>query len=171
MTAAAHTVMESPVGSIRLVATHTALQGLYWPEHRGAPPMPPPAEGPHPVLDLAVAQLREYFRGRRRIFSVPLDPQGTTFQREVWRQLSSIAFGQHETYTSVAAAIGRPAAVRAVASANARNPLSIIVPCHRVIGRDGTLRGYAGGLDAKRWLLEHERTHAPLSTVEASCSR
>ncbi|MCA8974064.1 MAG: methylated-DNA--[protein]-cysteine S-methyltransferase [Planctomycetes bacterium] len=103
-------------------------------------------------------QLAEYFAGRRREFELPLAPRGTPFQLEVWAALRTIPFGSTCSYADIAARIGRPNAVRAVGAANGRNPIAIIVPCHRVIGRDGSLTGYAGGLDRKRRLLQHERT-------------
>ncbi len=152
----AHALLPSPLGPVHLIATNSALRGIYWPSHHGSPPREPCIDAPHPILDAAARQLREYFAGQRRTFTIALDPLGTEFQHVVWDALARIPFGEHRTYSSLAAVIGRPRAVRAVASANARNPLSIIVPCHRVIGIDGGLRGYAGGLEAKRWLLDHE---------------
>ncbi|MDA3028526.1 MAG: methylated-DNA--[protein]-cysteine S-methyltransferase, partial [Actinomycetota bacterium] len=109
-----------------------------------------------PILDQAMTELREYFAGDRTQFTLPLDPAGTEFQKTVWSSLSRIPSGSTSSYAEQAAAIGRPSAVRAVASANGRNPLAVIVPCHRVIGADGSLTGFAWGLDAKQWLLRHE---------------
>lgn len=114
-----------------------------------------------PVLALAAAQLAEYFDGARRDFDVPLAPRGTGFQRLVWRELAKIPYGETRSYGELARALGRPAASRAVGAANGRNPISILVPCHRVIAGSGALTGYAGGLAAKRWLLEHEARWAP----------
>ena len=111
------------------------------------------------MLARAAAQLREYFAGERTMFDLPLAPDGTGFQRIVWEALERIPYGVTRTYGELAAAIGRPAASRAVGSANSRNPISIIVPCHRVIGANGTLTGYAGGMRAKQWLLDHEQRH------------
>ncbi|HEY5933464.1 MAG TPA: methylated-DNA--[protein]-cysteine S-methyltransferase [Kofleriaceae bacterium] len=108
------------------------------------------------VLALAAAQLVEYFAGERREFALPIAPRGTGFQERVWNALVAIGYGETRTYGELARAIGRPAASRAVGTANAKNPLSIIVPCHRVIAASGELTGYAGGLPAKRWLLDHE---------------
>lgn len=102
-------------------------------------------------------QIGEYFAGTRREFDLPLDPAGTDFQKKAWRQLTTIPFGTTISYAEQAAALGSPRAVRAVASANARNPIAIVVPCHRVIGKDGSLTGYSGGLDRKRALLDLER--------------
>lgn len=108
-------------------------------------------------VDACVAQLAEYFEGRRRDFTVPLQPRGTAFQRRVWGALTSIPFGSTVTYTDIAAMLGLGKSVRAVGHANGRNRIAIVVPCHRVIGRDGTLKGYADGLWRKEWLLRHEK--------------
>lgn len=108
-------------------------------------------------------QLAEYFAGNRQAFDLKLAPQGTPFQRAVWRALGEIPFGTTCCYADIARRIGRPTAVRAVGAANGRNPVAIVVPCHRVIGRDGSLTGYAGGLDRKRWLLEHEGVALPFT--------
>jgi methylated-DNA-[protein]-cysteine S-methyltransferase len=134
-----------------------ALLGLYFadaPHARRAVPQGA-REDPSAFADL-VDQLEEYFEGSRTRFDLVLDPRGTDFQREVWRALLAIPYGETRTYTAIARSIGRPAAVRAVGAANARNPLSIVVPCHRVVGADGTLTGYAGGLANKRHLLAVE---------------
>ncbi len=105
-------------------------------------------------------QLGEYFAGERRVFDLPLGPDGTGFQRLVWRALGTIPFGETRAYGTIAHAIGRPSASRAVGAANGKNPISIIVPCHRVIGASGALTGYAGGVAAKEWLLGHERRYS-----------
>jgi methylated-DNA-[protein]-cysteine S-methyltransferase len=120
------------------------------------------------VLALAAAQLAEYFAGARRDFSVPLAPRGTGFQRLVWAELVKIPFGETRSYGELARALDRPSASRAVGAANGRNPLSILVPCHRVIAGSGALTGYAGGLDAKRWLLEHEARQLPLTLARSA---
>jgi methylated-DNA-[protein]-cysteine S-methyltransferase len=112
--------------------------------------------GGDPVLARGVTQLREYFAGARDSFDLPLAPNGTDFQRRAWAALREIPFGETRSYGEQARAIHRPTAVRAIGAANSRNPLGIIVPCHRVIGSDGKLTGYAGGLPAKQWLLDHE---------------
>ncbi len=113
-------------------------------------------EAPSPLLDKAARQLDEYFAGYRRTFDIPLSFAGTEFQKTVWRALLAIPFGATVSYGELARRIGQPKAVRAVANANGANPLSIFVPCHRVIGSDRSLTGYGGGLAAKRWLLELE---------------
>ncbi len=108
-------------------------------------------------------QLEEYFQGRRREFELDLAPRGTPFQQSVWRALCDVPFGATTSYSEIAETIGRPTAVRAVGAANGKNPIAIVVPCHRIIGRDGSLTGYAGGLERKRRLLEHEGVGLPLS--------
>ncbi len=149
--------LDSPIGRLHLWARGDALVGVYFLEHKGAP-TPTGAEQPeHPVLAAACRQLVEYFAGERRVFDLPVYATGTSFQHAVWRALTEIPFGTTSTYAALARAIGKPAAVRAVGAANGRNPLSIIVPCHRVIGSSGTLTGYAGGVPTKHWLLDHER--------------
>jgi len=116
-----------------------------------------PEEPAHPWLKLAGAELQRYFCGDLRRFTVALDPQGTPFQRQVWQALPGIGYGRLSTYGQLAQQLGRPAAARAVGAAVGRNPLGIIVPCHRVVGQDGTLTGYAGGLHRKQVLLQLER--------------
>jgi methylated-DNA-[protein]-cysteine S-methyltransferase len=145
--------LESPVGTLTLVAGDGGLRALVFDGERwpaGARP------GKSPVLTRAVEQLEEYFEGRRRVFELPLELVGTRFQREVWQSLASIPYGTTVSYGEQARRLGRPRAARAVGAANARNPISIVLPCHRVVGSDGRLTGYGGGLDVKRALLEHE---------------
>lgn len=110
----------------------------------------------HPILDQALIEFQQYFGGGRQRFSVPMDQSGTEFQALVWSKLIEIEFGETRSYGQIAAAINMPTASRAVGLANGQNPLAIIVPCHRVVGANGKLTGYAGGLDRKRWLLDHE---------------
>lgn len=152
--------LRSPVGELTLFATDEALVQIDFPERhnhtRGTPAPEAAAVREHAVLDHAARELTEYFQGRRRVFETPLQAAGTAFQQEVWMALREIPFGASRSYADIARAIGRPKAMRAVGLANGSNPLAIIVPCHRVIGRDGSLTGYGGGLEAKRWLLEHE---------------
>ena len=147
----------SPVGELLIANEDDALIGLWLAGQRG---IPTPADDwrPHArSFDRARRQLDEYFAGRRRTFELALAPRGTDFQRAVWRQLVAIPFGVTKTYGELARALGCPTAARAVGAANGQNPISIVVPCHRVIGKDGALRGYAGGEPRKRWLLDHER--------------
>jgi len=142
----------SPIGIIEILGNELGLRAVDF-VRRG----PRGGSRPDPVLRPAVTQLDEYFRGERKRFSLALDLVGTEFQKKAWEQLASIPYGETATYAEVAAAIGRPKAVRAVGQANHRNPVSIIIPCHRVIGSDGRLVGYGGGLWRKQWLLAHER--------------
>ncbi|MDC0716834.1 methylated-DNA--[protein]-cysteine S-methyltransferase [Nannocystis bainbridge] len=148
--------LSSPLGPLRLVASDLALVGIYFPDHHPTPAHAGEEAARHPVLDVAARELDEYFAGRRRGFTMVLDPRGTAFQRAVWQALADIGFGEQRTYADLARAIGNPRAVRAVGAANGRNPLSIVLPCHRVVGTGGALTGYAGGLAAKQWLLAHE---------------
>lgn len=143
----------SPVGSLLLTSNGRALTSLCLPGYD----LPESAEEREdPVLREAKQQLDDYFAGKRRHFDLKLAPHGTEFQTSVWRELSRIPFGTTISYADLARRIGQPKACRAVGAANGRNPIAIIVPCHRVIGADGTLTGYGGGLDCKRWLLKHE---------------
>lgn len=153
------TSVESPVGKLRLFATDAGLRAVLWPRQnheqwRGK--AEPVERANHPVLLRAVKQLEEYFTNCRRVFDVPLDPVGTPFQLQAWLQLRDIPYGATRTYGEQAAAMGRPTASRAVGAANGRNPLSIFVPCHRVIGANGSLTGFAGGIEIKRFLLALE---------------
>lgn len=154
----AYDVVESPVGRLLLTGDSRALTGLYMmdgDEHpmRAAPGWVRRQED----FTSAAAQLREYFAGERAEFDLPLAPCGTAFQLAVWEELARIPYGKTTSYGEVALALGKSLiAARAVGLANGRNPISIIVPCHRVIGADGSLTGYGGGLDRKEWLLRHE---------------
>ena len=150
-------IVSSPVGPLCLFARGDQLCGLYSPE-QGPPSAAPESDAP--VLVEAARQLAEYFAGDRRTFDLPLGPEGTGFQHLVWRALTTIPFGETRTYGQQAQLIKRPSASRAVGAANGKNPIGIIVPCHRVIGANGTLTGYAGGLAMKQWLLEHERRYS-----------
>jgi methylated-DNA-[protein]-cysteine S-methyltransferase len=149
-------VIESPLGAIQLTAQNGALVAVTLLGESGTSSTTAPGAALS-LLERAAAQLAEYFAGIRIAFDVPLAPQGTVFQRSVWAQLAAIPHGETRSYRDIARAVGNPAACRAVGAANAKNPIAIIVPCHRVIGASGTLTGYAGGLLAKQWLLEHEQ--------------
>ena len=154
-----HTLLDSPVGPLTLVARGDALAGLYMVDHKHvkvALGERVPADAV-PVLRETIRQLTEYFEHRRTAFDLPLTSSGTPFQQAVWAELARIPFGETRAYADLARALDRPQAFRAVGTANGRNPISIIVPCHRVVGRDGTLHGYGGGVRVKEWLLEHER--------------
>jgi methylated-DNA-[protein]-cysteine S-methyltransferase len=148
--------LRSPVGALRLLAEDGAIVGLFM-EERAALPAFAPDGGVDPLLDEACRQLSAWFDGERTAFDLPLRPRGTPFQLAVWSALTAIPYGETCSYGQIATGLGRPSAVRAVGAANARNPISLIVPCHRVIGAGGALTGYAGGLERKRWLLGHER--------------
>lgn len=158
------TIVGSPLGDLRLMASANGLAGLWFVQRqRHEPPAERLAAWPtvasHPVLDTAARQLNEYFQGMRQCFDLPLDlEQGTPFQRTVWQALREIPAGATTSYGALAAGLGKPQAVRAVGAAVGRNPLSIVVPCHRVVGGNGSLTGYAGGLDRKQALLKLERT-------------
>jgi methylated-DNA-[protein]-cysteine S-methyltransferase len=151
--------MESPVGKLKLVATDEGLAAILWEADRPNRVRLAVAEedAAHPVLAQAERQLIEYFEGRRTGFDLPIDCQGTPFQRSVWHALRTIAFGETRSYTDIASQVGRPRAVRAVGAANGRNPVAIVTPCHRVIGAGGQLTGFAGGLAAKAYLLTLEK--------------
>ncbi|WP_455273199.1 methylated-DNA--[protein]-cysteine S-methyltransferase [Rhizobium herbae] len=152
-------IIASPVGRLELVARGEGLAAILWEK-----------DGPkrvrlgerledrnHPILRETERQLGEYFAGERTVFTITLDMAGTEFQKTVWDALLTIPFGQTRAYAEIARQIGNPKAYRAMGAANGRNPVSIIVPCHRAIGSDGQLHGFAGGLDAKRYLLALER--------------
>jgi len=144
-----------------LVDCELALTGIYFDGARHAVgAIPDGAREDAWAFAHVVEQLEAYFDGRRTSFDIALAPRGTSFQREVWRALATIPYGTTTTYAAIARSIGKPLAVRAVGAANGRNPLSIVVPCHRVIGQDGTLTGYAGGVANKRALLELESRRA-----------
>lgn len=146
-------LIDSPVGPLYLLSNGSQLLQIAF---GAAEPAAGAVERGDPVLRRAAAQLREYFAGRRRTFELPLAPLGTDFQRAVWRALAEIPWGETRSYGDIARSIGRPRAVRAVGAANGRNPLPIVVPCHRVVGSDGALTGFAGGLTVKRQLLALE---------------
>jgi len=144
------TYYESPIGLIEIESVADAVTSLVFADDRRSE-MVKDAVG-----EEAASQIAEYFEGERREFDVPVLLKGTRFQRQVWDELLDIPFGQTVSYGDIAKAIGKPTAVRAVGAANGRNPVSIIVPCHRVIGNGGRLTGYGGGLWRKQWLLKHE---------------
>ena len=153
-----YTVMKSSVGEITLVADNVSLRAIYWLNQKPDRVKFPDLENNYsnPVLKSAVKQLKAYFSGTRRKFDIPLRPVGTVFQEEVWLALRSISYGETVSYSDIAKQIGRPKAVRAVGAAIGKNPLSIMIPCHRVIGANGKLIGFAGGLSTKEFLLNLE---------------
>lgn len=150
-----YTTYDSPVGMLTLVASDAGLQAVWWPHDSRAKPAGD-RDDDHPVLRLTRTQLDEYFDGRRQVFDLPLDPNGTPFQQKVWEVLRGIPYAETITYGEQARRLGDVRKARAVGAANGRNPISIIVPCHRVVGSTGALTGFAGGMDAKRWLLDFE---------------
>jgi methylated-DNA-[protein]-cysteine S-methyltransferase len=156
-----HVVVDSPVGLLTLVTAGGVLAGLYMTEQRHLPSSEAfgePAEDPDGAPFAAAAgQLREYFTGARTAFDLELALNGTAFQRRVWTALRGIPYGQTVSYGQLADRLGQPSASRAVGLANGKNPISIIVPCHRVVGADGGLTGYGGGIERKRFLLAHEQ--------------
>lgn len=154
----AYSHIPSPVGPLKLVASAAGLVAILWPDDNPARVrLGDQVEQPgHPVLAETARQLAAYFAGDLQSFDVPLDFRGTDFQKSVWQALLTIPFGETRSYGEIALQIGRPAASRAVGAANGRNPISIIAPCHRVIGAGGSLTGFAGGLAAKRLLLDIE---------------
>lgn len=148
--------IQSPVGKLRLVTDSDAVTGIYFEQSRSVVDYPDRTEHQPRILDELERQLTEYFRKERRSFDLPLNPAGTPFQQSVWSLLQEIPFGQTTTYGRLASALGDPNKSRAVGLANGSNPISIVVPCHRVIGADGSLTGFGGGLPNKQWLLIHE---------------
>lgn len=155
-----HTVTDSPVGPLTLVATDGALSGLYMAEHRHKPDESTFGTPDTAPFGAAIEQLRAYFAGELTTFDLRLAPEGTPFQRTVWAALNEIPYGETLTYGQLARRIGQPTASRAVGLANGKNPVSIVVPCHRVVGADGSMTGYGGGLERKRFLLGLERSGA-----------
>jgi methylated-DNA-[protein]-cysteine S-methyltransferase len=154
----------SPVGKLKLVASQTGLMAILWENDnpRRVPLEDLVEDNNHSILIETERQLKEYFAGKRDVFSIPLDMRGTAFQKDVWRALQEIPFGKTLSYGEIAKQLGRPTASRAVGAANGRNPISIVVPCHRVIGSSGKLTGFAGGLDTKARLLSLETSHQSL---------
>ena len=155
-----YTMLASPVGELLLAGDEDALRVIGFPSGRGAAlPEEDWEENPAPFAE-AAEQLGDYFAGKRHAFDLPLAPTGTPFQREVLAALQQIPYGETRSYGELAKAVGRPKASRAVGAANGRNPLPIVIPCHRAIGSDGSLTGFGGGLETKRFLLDLERRHA-----------
>ena len=146
-----YTYVTTPVGLLEVAEYEQRLKHIYFVENASHP------ESQNSVLSAAKQQLTEYIAGEHKTFDLPLDPQGTDFQKQVWKALCNIQFGETCSYLDIALQIGNHKAVRAVGAANGKNPLSIVVPCHRVIGKSGKLTGYAGGLSRKAWLLDLEK--------------
>jgi len=175
-------ILATPVGELTLIASASGLRGVRWPgetlverapPRASAPASLPSLAEPSAILRAAADQLGEYFAGVRTTFDLPLDPRGTPFQHAVWGVLRVIPFGKTISYGEQARRLGDPRKARAVGAANGRNPIPIIVPCHRVIGADGSLTGFAAGTDAKAWLLGHESrsSGAPSSAPQLTSSK
>jgi methylated-DNA-[protein]-cysteine S-methyltransferase len=160
----AYKVMQSPVGNLKLVASDQGLVAILWQNDKPSRVRLNELveDTTHPILLDTERELGEYFAGKRRGFSVPLDMRGTAFQKNVWHALLAIPFGETRSYGQLAKQLGNPQAMRAVGAANGRNPISIIVPCHRVIGSSGKLTGFAGGLETKARLLSLEESDGRL---------
>ena len=156
-----YAIAATPIGELLLVSDDRALRELRFAGKWTAGDIGPHWQQGGVVIERAMTQLDEYFAGQRTQFDLPLCPVGTDFQRDVWHALANIAYGESISYAELARRVGRPNAVRAVGAANGRNPLPIILPCHRVIGSDGSLTGFGGGLPLKQRLLLLEQTHQP----------
>jgi methylated-DNA-[protein]-cysteine S-methyltransferase len=155
-----YSYVHSPLGALLVARDDIGIAALYLPTGRHQAIVPADWTRDDSAFDDARTQLDEYFAGQRTMFDLPLHMMGSPFQLRVWAALREIPYGETTSYGKTAAVIGAPTASRAVGLANGQNPVSIIVPCHRVIGANGSLTGYGGGLDAKRWLLSHELTHS-----------
>ncbi|GIC75460.1 methylated-DNA--[protein]-cysteine S-methyltransferase [Moritella sp. F3] len=151
-----YTQFESLLGTVTVHGNDDGLLGIWYESHTRQLSDFGKRADEHPILQLAVTQLQEYFNGQRHEFSIPLAANGTEFQNKVWQALTTIPYGETWSYKDLAIAVGNPKASQAVGGANSKNPISIIVPCHRVIGKNGSLTGYAGGLDIKQQLLNLE---------------
>ncbi|SDY44872.1 methylated-DNA-[protein]-cysteine S-methyltransferase [Amycolatopsis xylanica] len=154
-----HAVLDSPIGKLTCVAQDGALAGLYMEQQRHLPKFETfgPEEPGNELFARVESQLKEYFAGQRREFDLPITFAGTEFQRRVWTELTEIPYGETISYGELAQRLGNPSASRAVGLANGKNPISVIVPCHRVVGSTGDLTGYGGGIERKRFLLDFER--------------
>lgn len=155
MTAEFKTYFQSEIGLIEIVSSDEAIKALYFIDDKAQIEPINQTDGPN-ILQACLTQLDDYFKGRRTAFTLKLDPDGTSFQKAVWQQLLTIPYGQTASYLDIARMVGNTKAVRAIGAANGQNRISIIIPCHRVIGSNGKLTGYGGGLWRKAWLLQHE---------------
>lgn len=158
MTTLIRSTIHTPFGTLRLIGSDAGIRAILWPDERDGRVTfdDDVIDGEHVILREAAVQLQAYIDGDRDDFDLPLDPAGTDFQRDVWNALLEIPYGQTATYGELADRLDRPGAARAVGAATGRNPISIVVPCHRLVGSTGALTGFAGGIETKRWLLEHE---------------
>ncbi len=153
--------IDSPIGVLTLVASDRGVTRIMF-ENEDPPAAEALVDNNDPVLAAAAAQLAEYFVGTRKEFDLPLDLEGTEFQKQAWLALADVPYGETTSYGAQAEAIGRPGAFRAVGAANGRNPIPIVLPCHRIVGADGSLTGFSGGLDIKARLLAHEQDQQTL---------
>jgi methylated-DNA-[protein]-cysteine S-methyltransferase len=166
------TTHRTPVGDLTLIASDRGLRAIHWPDSSASTDSREAVSAAdHPILRQTIVQLDEYFAGTRRDFDIPLDLVGTPFQLAAWHALADIPYGETTSYGRQAGALGMPNAARAVGSANRVNPVCIVLPCHRVVGANGSLTGFAGGLERKRWLLDHESALAAARTIDAWPSR
>lgn len=156
MTTTSYATMDSPIGELLIMGDGHSVHNLYMNGDGDYDELMRPLERDQNAYSRAIGQLTEYFVGEREEFELELEPTGTEFQLAVWKALEDIPYGETRSYGEIAAAVGHPKAARAVGGANNRNPISVIVPCHRVIGASGALVGYGGGLPRKTWLLDHE---------------
>jgi methylated-DNA-[protein]-cysteine S-methyltransferase len=163
--------LATPLGRVLVITDGPDLVGLYFDEHERTPAVHGLSRDPTKALLKALAQLEEYFAGTREVFDLPLRPAGTPFQRDVWNALVAMKPGTTASYGAIAAQLGRPQASRAVGAANGRNPISIVIPCHRLVGTGGNLTGYGWGLERKQWLLEHERAMVAAHTASKAPRR
>lgn len=150
------THFSSPIGTLEIAGDEDGISQVLFLEKS------PSVQESSPILDECMKQLGEYFENKRTEFELPLNPAGTEFQKSVWKELQNIPFGKTISYMDLAKRLGDPKVIRAAGTANGKNPIAIIIPCHRVIGADGSLTGYAGGLKRKQWLLEHESSQGSL---------
>lgn len=153
-------VIQTPIDELFIAASDEGLTHLLFVDNMSS--VPDSYDQPHTILDQTSAQLEAYFAGELQEFDIPVAPKGTEFQQKVWQVLQTIPYGDHRSYSDLANSLNNPKAVRAVGAANGQNPISIIIPCHRVIGKNGSLTGYAGGLERKQWLLALETKQAQL---------
>jgi methylated-DNA-[protein]-cysteine S-methyltransferase len=153
-------LLQSPLGLLTIISDGISINSILFPENE----FDGIAENSDKIIVECISQLNEYFQGTRKVFNLPLDPLGTEFQRKVWNKVSAIPFGETSSYGDIANVLGGSKLSRAVGLANGANPIPIIIPCHRVIGSDGSLTGYAGGLERKKWLLNHEQQHYTTSS-------
>lgn len=168
-----YSIIKTPLGDLMLVANTSELTGLYFVgcDHVPAASNRWTLDAQQPILQQAAKQLEEYFAGKRKSFSLPLHLAGTDFQKRVWREIARIPYGETISYSDLAKRAGAPKAIRAAGTSTGRNPVGIIIPCHRVVGKNGAMCGFAGGLERKRCLLEVENSTAWLTNKEASAAK